>query len=390
MKNTTLRQPSSEKNKEEFLRDDSLPTRKFVKSRFENLSRKSNKKIEETRSLINMHVDELEEQVSKLREEVRGWGVVPLMKDMKAFTTRMILLEAEMKHAFQEMDFSRSLDRLEKKLSVLPEILEAMKSLQKPGSDSPEEERKEDPEPDIIDFDIAPYEEELKDIARCNTREDRPVDDEKVQEELRDCHRLLTKNRHETFVVKHRIEEARKNFVKDPRMERRVSELRKEKIRLREEEVELREKVNKLQKQLRRNWERNEAPPRAGHHHGTPTTSFNSRREFWDLVPPQFQRCIHALYVVVAPSWQSRGAAVILTAAALRHAKDVGADMAIAEVLCNKLVNLIKPFGFFELRSVPYSNWKDRKGQPLFKIKGSDRSVLAVTFFQKTLIESKL
>ncbi|VDL78855.1 unnamed protein product [Nippostrongylus brasiliensis] len=75
---------------------------------------------------------------------------------------------------------------------------------------------------------------------------------------------------------------------------------------------------------------------------------------FWDLVPPQFQRCIHALYVVVAPSWQSRGAAVILTAAALRHAKDVGADMAIAE------------------------------------IKGSDRSVLAVTFFQKTLIESKL
>ncbi|VDL78854.1 unnamed protein product [Nippostrongylus brasiliensis] len=214
MKNTALRQPSSEKNKEEFLRDDSLPTRKFVKSRFENLSRKSNKKIEETRSLINMHVDELEEQVSKLREEVRGWGVVPLMKDMKAFTTRMILLEAEMKHAFQEMDFSRRLDRLEKKLSVLPEILEAMKSLQKPGSDSPEEERKEDPEPDIIDFDIAPYEEELKDIARRNTREDRPVVDEKVQEELRDCHRLLTENRNETFVVKHRIEEARKNFVR--------------------------------------------------------------------------------------------------------------------------------------------------------------------------------
>ncbi|WKX94397.1 hypothetical protein Q1695_011559 [Nippostrongylus brasiliensis] len=162
-----------------------IPLRTFFGSSNRDSRKNFYKKIEEAKSLINMHVDELEEQ--------------------------------------------------------------------KPGSDSLEQERAEDLEPDIIDFNIAPYEEELKSIARRNTTEDRPVDDEKDQEELRDCHRLLTKNRHETFVVKHSIEETRKKLVKDPKMERRVNELRMEKIRLREKEVELREKVNKLQKQLRRN-----------------------------------------------------------------------------------------------------------------------------------------
>ncbi|VDL82966.1 unnamed protein product [Nippostrongylus brasiliensis] len=80
-----------------------------------------------------------------------------------------------MKHAVQDMDFSRRLDRLEKKLSVLPQMQEAMKSLQKPSSDFLQQERKEDREPDIIDFNIVPYEEELTNIASRNTKEDRRV-----------------------------------------------------------------------------------------------------------------------------------------------------------------------------------------------------------------------
>ncbi|XGW29303.1 hypothetical protein V3C99_008821 [Haemonchus contortus] len=111
---------------------------------------------------------------------------------------------------------------------------------------------------------------------------------------------------------------------------------------------------------------------------------------FWDLMPPHFTSCIHALYTVVTPSWQHRGAGTALTAAAIRLAKESGVDLAFAEVLSDNVSRLNTPFGFFELRSIPHSHWKDRHGRPLIQIKGADRSILSVMFLRATLIESKL
>ncbi|VDM70052.1 unnamed protein product [Strongylus vulgaris] len=56
---------------------------------------------------------------------------------------------------------------------------------------------------------------------------------------------------------------------------------------------------------------------------------------FWDMLPSHFTRCVHALYLAVIPSWHFRGAASALTAAALRMSRDVGADVAFAELLSN-------------------------------------------------------
>ncbi|EYC37959.1 hypothetical protein Y032_0754g2060 [Ancylostoma ceylanicum] len=111
---------------------------------------------------------------------------------------------------------------------------------------------------------------------------------------------------------------------------------------------------------------------------------------FWDMMPQHFTRCMHALYTAVIPSWHFRGAASALTAAAIRQARDMGADVAFAELLSDHVLRLNNPFGFFELRSIPHSHWKDRKGKPLIKINGANRSVLTVIFLKKTMIDSKL
>ncbi|VDO71284.1 unnamed protein product [Heligmosomoides polygyrus] len=120
------------------------------------------------------------------------------------------------------------------------------------------------------------------------------------------------------------------------------------------------------------------------------TIAHKLTEKLWDVMPVHFNRCMHALYVVVTPAWQNRGAASVLTAAAVRLSREMKVDVGIAEVLSDNLLNLIKPFGFFELRSIPHSHWKDRKGNQLFKVKGANRSVLTVMFLKKTMIESKL
>ncbi|CAJ0601963.1 unnamed protein product [Cylicocyclus nassatus] len=120
------------------------------------------------------------------------------------------------------------------------------------------------------------------------------------------------------------------------------------------------------------------------------TIAHKLSENFWDIMPVQFTRCMHALYLVVIPSWHFRGAGSALTAAGIQMSKDVGADVAFAEVLSNHILHVSQPYGFFELRSILHSHWKDRKGKPLFNIKGANRSILFAMFFKKTVIDSKL
>lgn len=262
------------RKKEDCLRKDPLPTQSFIRLQLTKFSKKVRKEIEEAKSLINMHVDELERQVNQLRDEVKKWGVLPLIKDVKAFTTRMILLETEVKHRFEEMDANRRLDRLEKKLSVLPEIKETLNLLMTTSTQPAPQEGREQPEEDVIDFELGPYKEGLK-----TDESKKHHDDEKIQEELRLQNRLLTKNSHEMFVIQHRIEEAEKKLDHDPKVKHRVDELKIEKRRLREEEVELENKIEDLKRQLRHNWEKRQEKGRRGsstrreRHHSTPGPS---------------------------------------------------------------------------------------------------------------------
>ncbi|VDP43408.1 unnamed protein product [Heligmosomoides polygyrus] len=258
---TPVQSTSAKRKKGDFLRGDSLPTQSFVRRRLTKFSKKVRQEIEEAKSLINKHVDELERQVNQLRDET------------------------EVKHRFEEMDTNRRLDRLEKKLSVLPEIKETL-NLPKTTSTQPApQEGREQPEEDVIDFDLGPYEEGLK-------TDESHHDDEKIQEELRLQNRLLTKNSHEMFVIQHRIEETEKKLDHDPKVKHRVDELKIEKRRLREEEVELKNKIEDLKRQLRHNWEKRQEKGRRGsstrreRHHSTPgpSHSLTVAAEYRDLL----------------------------------------------------------------------------------------------------------
>ncbi|KHJ78075.1 hypothetical protein OESDEN_22304 [Oesophagostomum dentatum] len=107
-------------------------------------------------------------------------------------------------------------------------------------------------------------------------------------------------------------------------------------------------------------------------------------------MPRNFTRCFHSLYITTIPSMQLQGAAYTLTKESLRMAKNMNVDVAFAEVLSDHVAPVADPFGAFEMRSIPHSQWKDHEGRPLIKVKGATKSFLQVTFLKKTLPDSKL
>ncbi|KAK5968306.1 hypothetical protein GCK32_014761 [Trichostrongylus colubriformis] len=264
--------------------DFALPTQGASKKEFKKMRRLFNKELETVKNLVIMHIDEVNEELSALRREIKQMNLPVVVSDIKAFTQRMILLECEMKKAFEGMDVPRRFERVDRKLGALSDDLRSLKSAkesereQRPAREaSKSEQPKSGGTPSwedvlLIDESIGDEEEQppSKGDPRKEAEEKRPAkreskraedDVRKTQEEIAAYSKKLTKTKHEIFSVGYRIEQAWKKMNDCPKeAKRQIEQLKEEKYRLRQEESNLVKKIDKGKERLRGYWEREHRP----------------------------------------------------------------------------------------------------------------------------------
>ncbi|VDP36675.1 unnamed protein product [Heligmosomoides polygyrus] len=103
-----------------------LRTKEYLIGKLDNFSKKIDEELEEVKTVISIHIDEIEREVRSLRDEIRKLKLLHLVGDIKAFLQRMILLECEIERSFEEIGVNQGLERCSKKLELLTELRKTM------------------------------------------------------------------------------------------------------------------------------------------------------------------------------------------------------------------------------------------------------------------------
>ncbi|KAK6032296.1 hypothetical protein OSTOST_01531 [Ostertagia ostertagi] len=225
--------------------------------KFDELWKKIEEELESAKTVINVHVDEIEEEVRNMRGEVKKLNLPQMVNDVRAFTQRMIVLECEIRKSLDETGLKRRLECIERKLSEISKAVKPTKTEQLEGRKRLE----------ISSGNSGRRSEESEKTVRSQSRdadaEGRPNEDDieketrELQAEIAAHSKKLTKTKHELFSLKHRIEQTWKKIESDPDgVKRRIDEMKKEKHQLRKKEDELMKKIELLKDELRSRWEK--------------------------------------------------------------------------------------------------------------------------------------
>ncbi|EYC20100.1 hypothetical protein Y032_0023g870 [Ancylostoma ceylanicum] len=248
------------RRKRDFTSSDSLVTEGQLNSRLAELSKTFIGELEAVKTVINIHVDEIEQEVRNLRSDLQKLNLPQAMNDIKAFMQRMILLECEIKQTLEELGVNRRLERLDKRLDTLHDIKEMVEAWK---GERRERRRKRSVSAatDVVErarCQVSPVPE------RQENEEERLAQEVKgLQAEMATYNRKLVKTRHEIQAILYRIEEAWKKVDVDPTAVRRVDDMKKEKHRLRAEESDIRKTIDQIRDRLRECWERQQRQHRS-------------------------------------------------------------------------------------------------------------------------------
>ncbi|KAK6030756.1 hypothetical protein OSTOST_03102 [Ostertagia ostertagi] len=237
------------RRKMDFTSGDSVATVQFVRKKLKKMAVKIEEQVESAKTVINVHVDELEQEIRNLRNEIKKWALQPLLNDIRALTSRMILLEAEIKNAMESLTMRQN--RIERRVDSIPEILTLIKASTRSEEPKKEEKPAESSEGALA---VSPNEERV----RRGRKEERPNDSKKLEDELRVFQKKLTVVRHEIASANYKIDDAWKKSERDPKSLDKLRELKESRRRSREEESELLRKIDKTKERMRKSYEQKE------------------------------------------------------------------------------------------------------------------------------------
>ncbi|KAL6738616.1 hypothetical protein Aduo_012145 [Ancylostoma duodenale] len=199
---------SAKRRKRDFTSKESVVTEAHLDNKLEELSTTLSDELEAVKTVINIHVDEIEQEVRSLRSDMQKLNLPQAMNDIKTFMQRMILLEGEIKQTLEELGINRRLERLDKRLDTLLDSKETLEALKAPRNET-KSKRSEMAPPDLVGKDVRVKSKETPAPERGENDEERTAKEVKgLQAEMATYNRKLVKTRHEIRTILYRIEEA--------------------------------------------------------------------------------------------------------------------------------------------------------------------------------------